>query len=193
MPFPCNQLEQALLALRSDETRGDDLLNAIAVGHLWVPLPQGGGAEDASLPITVIDGTPYVVVYTSEEQLERGAGRVGFAMTPGRDFVRSLPAELGLAVNPGGELGLPLPANALRTIRGEEHQLTAGSKITLGEPVHEPEILLDALRSGFTGVPGVLSARRAWAMTEESSAGFLLLGIEVDPDDQQGRRQALDM
>jgi len=156
-----------------------------------VPLPEGASSDGkGGLPIMMIDDAKYVAVYTSEEQFERCAGKYSAAVTPGRAFARTLPPDIGLAVNPGGEGGLPIFPAGVQVIRGEETAAGAGTQITLGEPAEEPYALLEALREAFAAGSEVASARRAWAKVGDSLDG-LLLGIEIKTDDDQSRRSAL--
>ncbi len=191
MPFPSNAVEQTLAAARAGEATDERLLAALAEAELWVPLPAGESEGRAALPIMVIDDAKYVVVYTSEEQFELCAGKYSAAVTPGRAFARSLPAELGIAVNPGGEVGLPIKPVGVQAIRGEEIPDDAGNQILLGEPSEEPSALLDVLRGAFAAVPEIVSARRAWSKVGDQQEG-LLLGIEITPDDGRTRRSAVD-
>ncbi|HZB31783.1 MAG TPA: enhanced serine sensitivity protein SseB [Streptosporangiaceae bacterium] len=191
MPFPSNGVEQTLAAARAGEVTDERLLDSLAEADLWVPLPAGESEGRGALPIMVIDDVEYVVVYTSEEQFKLCAGKYSAAVTPGRAFARSLPPELGIAVNPGGEVGLPIQPVGVQVIRGEEIPADAGSQILLGEPAEEPSALLDVLRGAFAAVPEIASARRAWSKVGDQQEG-LLLGIELTPDDERTRRSALE-
>jgi hypothetical protein len=190
VPFPNNAVEQTLAAARAGQVTDQRLLASLAEAELWVPLPAGAAEGETALPIMVIDDAKYVAVYTSEEQFKRCAGKYSAAVTPGRAFARTLPPELGIAVNPGGEAGLPIHPSGVQVIRGEESPVAAGTEIRLGEPAEEPDALLAALRRAFAAVPEVTSARRAWAQFGDSPDG-LLLGIEVTPDHDRSRRSAV--
>jgi hypothetical protein len=193
VPFPSNAVERTLAAACAGEVTDERLFDSLAEAELWVPLPEDAveSNDRRTLPVMMIDNARYVAVYTSEEQFKRCAGEYSCAVTPGRAFARTLPPELGLAVNPGGELGLPIPPAGVQAIRGAETPVDAGTEIRLGDPAEEPHALLDALRAAFAAVPEIVRARRAWAQFGDNPAG-LLLGIELAPDDDRARRSTLD-
>jgi hypothetical protein len=180
MPFPANALEAALAATRAGAATADQLLDALAVNTLWVPLPAGAGNDgQAQLPIMVLDGRPYVAAYTSGEQFAKGAGALAYMELTGRQLAETMAEELGLAVNPGAELGLPVNADGVRTLRDGRKKVPAGARIRLGEPAEEPLRLIAALRENFAAVPAVLEARRALAQIGDE-APALLIGLRAD-------------
>jgi hypothetical protein len=190
--FPHNAVEETLAAAQAGQVAGDHVIAALADADLWVPLPQGATDTQGALPIMIIDEVKHVAVYTSEEQFKRCAGAMSYAVAPGRAFVQTLPPELGLAVNPGGEGGLPIPPAALQAMRGDEGMAAAGTRVMLGEPAEEPHDLLDALRAAFAAAaPAVATARRAWGKVGAYPEG-LLLGVETTPDDDRSHQSALD-
>ncbi|MGK5683099.1 enhanced serine sensitivity protein SseB [Actinoplanes sp. URMC 104] len=177
--FPANPLEQALAGARAGQVGVDELLQAVADNPLWVPLPGGASpAGQAQLPVMLLDGQPYVAAYTSAEQYARGAGDQAHMELPGRQLAGLMAAELGLAVNPGAELGLPIRADGVRTIRGET-TVRAGARLRLGRPETEPTELLAALRTEFTRVPAVVEARRALTQAGDQPPS-LLIGVLAD-------------
>jgi len=179
MAFPANTLESVLVDLRAGATDADRLLETLAGEQLWVPLPQGAANGEAQLPIMVLDGEPYVAVYTSSEQYQRGAGQQAHMVIQGRALAEMMAPDLGLAVNPGAELGLPIRREGVATLRGDERQVPSGQPIRLGHPAEEPQALLDALANAFETAPAVVTARRALAQFGDQPP-FLLVGIEPD-------------
>ncbi|MFG2006590.1 enhanced serine sensitivity protein SseB [Spirillospora sp. NPDC048911] len=191
MTFPANPLEETLMAFRIGQVDGDVFLRALAGAEVWVPLPSGAGDDgQAALPIMMIEDARYVAVYTSEEQCKKGAGQMTYAVTPGGAFVRTLPPGLGLAVNPGGDVGLPIHAAGMHVLRGEGSTVEAGTQIMLGEPAEEPVAFLESLRIAFAGTREVTNARRAWAVI--GAEGSLIIGVALAPDTPQTRQTALD-
>ncbi|MEU1815240.1 enhanced serine sensitivity protein SseB C-terminal domain-containing protein [Streptomyces roseifaciens] len=144
------------------------------------PLPETpGGDQGTRLPIVPIDGRPHVAVYTSAHQLKVCAGDVAHAVMGARELIDAIPQELGLALNPGGEVGLPLHAAGVQAVRESGRKtVQPGASIRLGEPDVEPEALLAALRRAFAGVPAVSSARRALVQVGNQHPG-LLIGVTV--------------
>ncbi|MCF3105541.1 enhanced serine sensitivity protein SseB [Streptomyces roseoverticillatus] len=178
--FPANKLEETLAAAKAGSIPAGDILKALATAELWMPLPEApGGDQGTRLPIVAIDGQPHVAVYTSAHQLKQSAGDVAHAVMGARELINSLPQELGLALNPGGEVGLPIHAAGVQAVRdGGRKTVHAGESIRLGEPAEEPVALLASLRRAFGAVPAVSSARRALVQVGNQHPG-LLIGVAV--------------
>lgn len=194
MAFPANHVERCLVAAMQDASRTAELIAALAEAEIWVPLPEGGGPHDAelTLPTTEIGGTPYVPVYSSEEQFRRVAGPMAFTVAPVREFARGLPPHVGLAVNPGGELGIPIPPQGVLELARVPGAGAMGARVTLAEPTpaEEPYVLLAAAAEEFAATPVVLTARRALGVVE-SDTPSLFVGIELDRWQEEDRRQAI--
>jgi hypothetical protein len=194
--FPANTLETTLLHVRRGESPPEALLAALADHPVWVPLPSGpsgsagGGGQ---LPITTIGGEPYVIVYTSAEQLAKaGAGNRRQIRLTGRQLADRIPAELGFVVNPGSATAVPVAAERVGRLRG--HGRDASSRILLGVPRPEPYHLLDALIGGFRASSGVIEARRALRSIDDGP-GTLMIGVRPDrrvPTWQRDVRAAVD-
>jgi hypothetical protein len=180
MPFPANALEAALVGARAGSVDADQLLSELAGNPLWVPLPGGADAPgQARLPVLVLDDRPYVAAYTSAEQYARGAGDQAHMELTGRELAGIMSDELGLAVNPGAEHGLPVHADGVRVIRGGRRTVPAGARMRLGQPAAEPAELLAALSGAFAEVPAVREARRCLAQVGDA-APALLIGVHPD-------------
>jgi hypothetical protein len=191
MAFPANRLESALADMRAGSGSADQLLQALADSELWVPLPGGtGDGGEVRLPVTIVDEQPYVVVYTSDEQYARGAGQHAHMVLGGRELAEILADELGLAVNPGGEVGLPIRPEGVRSLRSGQRTIRAGEQVRLGAPAEEPRALLAALASAFESVPAVTIARRALAQVGDEPP-CLLIGIDADQSVGGWREAAL--
>ncbi|MCU7729200.1 enhanced serine sensitivity protein SseB [Actinoplanes sp. KI2] len=192
MAFPANELEQALASARAGSMSPDRLLQALADNPLWVPLPAGADAQgNAQLPVLVLDGRPYVAAYTSAEQFAVGAGPAGHLELTGKQLAALLAGDLGLAVNPGAEHGLPVNPDGVRALRGGRTTVRAGGRLRLGTPETEPQGLLAALAARFAPVPAVIEARRALAQAGDQPP-TLLIGIRADHHDEAGQRHILD-
>jgi hypothetical protein len=178
--FPVNDLEEALKAARAGSIPSGEILKVLAKSDLWVPLPNSvGNDEGTPLPVMSIDEHPYVVVYTSAEQLRQNAGDVAHAVIGARELANTLPEELGLAINPGGEIGLPIHPPGVQILRGGQKTVRAGESIRLGEPEEDPALLLEFLRREFREISDVTTARRALVQVGEDPPG-LLIGVTTD-------------
>jgi hypothetical protein len=180
MPFPANPLEATLAGVRAGTASADQLLEALAAGPLWVPLPAGADPQGrARLPVMALGGKPYVAAYTSAEQYARGAGAQAHMELAGKDLAGLMAEELGLAVNPGAELGLPIHADGVRVLRGGQRKVPAGGRLRLGAPAEEPHELIAALAAAFALTPAVIEARRALAQIGDEPP-VLLIGVRAD-------------
>jgi len=180
MPFPANPLETALAGLRAGTVSADQLLEALESNPLWVPLPAGPDPQGTiRLPVILLDGQPYVAAYTSAEQYARGAGVQAHMELAGKQLAGLMADELGLAVNPDAELGLPVHSDGVRTIRGGQRKVPAGARLRLGAPADEPHQLITALAATFADTPAVLEARRALAQIGDAPP-TLLIGVRPD-------------
>lgn len=188
--FPHNQVEQSLAEAASGRVTVEEWLGAFVDALVWVPMTATSG-QQGTFPVLSIDGGSYVPVFTSEAEVDRAAPDNPRITPVVRELVASLPESVGLAVNPGGSVGLPVPAAVIRQAAGLGTRVPAGTKVRIGVPAEEPEELLAAVAAGLAGLPAVRSARRCWAAVGESRPG-LVIGLDVDPDNEQTRAGALD-
>lgn len=187
--FPGNELEEVLAASLGIPEATPRLLEVVGRSSLWVPLPEGGGPDSAtlSLPTTEIGGAPYVPVFSSQEEFLRVVGgHMSFTVAPAREFARGLPPQLGIAVNPGGTVGVPLPPEAVAELCRDRASSRlpgepSGGRVRLFTPdwQEEPVHFLAAVRREFERVPVVRTARRGLASVEARPAQ-LYVGVELD-------------
>jgi hypothetical protein len=186
-----NAMESALAAARGGTLSSAQLLEALAAGEVWVPLPAGArGDQTADLPILWIDDERYIPVYTSAEEFGRSAGDMAYMVSPLRDLARALSPDLGIAVNPGGTVGLPIRPPGVDVLRGGKWTAPVGGRVRLGQPEVEPAALMEALKRAMARVREVESVRSAWAQFGDDPSG-LLLGVILEPDSEAARQAAL--
>lgn len=97
-------------------------LSAFADGSVWVPVPQGSGTQDdgsIALPSLELEGRVYIPVFTSRSQYDQRSAEVPCAVLAVRDLASALPEGVGLAVNPGNEPSVPVPAEMVAALAGE--------------------------------------------------------------------------
>ncbi|MGW7002924.1 enhanced serine sensitivity protein SseB [Streptomyces sp. NPDC054933] len=191
--WPANELEEVLAAALGEPSATPRVLEVLGRSSLWVPLPNGGGPDspDLDLPGMELEGAAYIPVFSSEEQLVRAAPGMAFAVAPAREFARGLPPRVGIAINPGGAVGLPLPAAAVEEFcRGGA---AGGGRVRLWEPGpdDEPVDFLAAAAGEFAITPVVLSARRALGSVE-GQPPTLFVGVELDRWQEEDRAAAMD-
>jgi SseB protein C-terminal domain/SseB protein N-terminal domain len=200
--WPANELEEVLSASLGNPAATPRLLEVLGRSHVWVPLPNGGGpgAPGLDLPTVELGGAPYVPVFSSEQQFRQAADGMPCTVAPVREFVRGLPPMVGLAVNPGGAVGLPLPPAAVAELCRERGDVgvrgadaPAGARVRLWEPEHdeEPVDFLAVAAGEFAVTAIVLTARRALAAVEDQPTA-LFVGVELDRWQDADRGAAMD-
>ncbi|MEW2435709.1 enhanced serine sensitivity protein SseB [Streptomyces caniferus] len=195
LAWPANELEEVLAASVGHPGAGGRIVEVLGRSRVWVPLPNGGGPDSAGpgargldLPTVELDGAAYVPVYTSEQEFLRVVGtHMSFTVAPAREFARGLPPHIGIAVNPDGVIGVPLPPPAVaelcREQRHEPSGLPSGGRVRLFEPdwQDEPVDFLAAAGLEFSAAGIVLTARRALASVEGDTPA-LFIGVQVAAD-----------
>ncbi|QXE34547.1 enhanced serine sensitivity protein SseB [Streptomyces sp. GMY02] len=198
--WPGNELEEVLAASLGSQGAGGRLVEVLGRSEVWVPLPNGGGPDSPALdlPTLEIEGAPYVPVFSSQGQFVQCVGaHMPFTIAPAREFARGLPPQLGIAVNPGGMVGMPLPPPAVaelcRSGRSPLDGPATGGRVRLFEPdwQEDPVDFLAAAGSEFETSGVVLSARRALASVEGDSPA-LFIGVQLSSWDAADRNAPLD-
>jgi SseB protein C-terminal domain/SseB protein N-terminal domain len=188
--FPENEVEAVLLRASRREASGGELTDALAAAELLVPVAGPAPAEDPTrvqLPAVEEQGRRYVPVFTSPSQLRLYGHAGGHLRLRGRELAAMLDPATGLAVNLGGDLGLPLSPEQVRAMTAPAARLPAGQVVRLGEPAEEPTRLLEAIAAGLATSGEVRAAYRALMQSGEAEAPRLVVGLEVD-DPEAGRR-----
>ncbi|MEU6734886.1 enhanced serine sensitivity protein SseB [Streptomyces physcomitrii] len=198
--WPGNELEEVLAASLGVPTAGGRIVEVLGRSHLWVPLPSGGGPGSTSLdlPALEIEGQAYVPVFSSEQQLRAVAGaHMSFTIAPAVEFARGLPPQMGIAVNPDGTVGVPLPPAAVaelcRAGRTELDGPAHGGRVQLFQPdwQEDPVDFLSAAATEFAATGLVRSARRCLARVEDGEP-VLFVGVEVDGHPEPARDVPMD-
>ncbi|MFF2720379.1 enhanced serine sensitivity protein SseB [Streptomyces sp. NPDC058011] len=198
--WPANELEEVLTASLGVADAGGRLVEVLGRSSVWVPLPNGGSpaSSDLDLPMMDIDGAAYVPVFSSEGQFLSCVGsRMSFAVAPARDFARGLPPQVGIAVNPGGAVGIPLPPPAVaelcRAGRTALDGPAGGGRVKLYEPdwQQDPVDFLTAVSAEFEATGVVSTARRALASIEGGDP-VLFVGVEFATWDGAGQSAPMD-
>ncbi|MFK4598289.1 enhanced serine sensitivity protein SseB [Streptomyces pristinaespiralis] len=198
--WPGNELEEVLAASLGNPAAGGRLVEVLGRSPIWVPLPNGGSQEsrDLDLPTMEIDGAAYVPVFSSEQQFLQCVGaHMPFTVAPAREFARGLPPQLGIAVNPGGAVGAPLPPAAVaelcRAGRTPLEGPASGGRVRLFEPdwQEEPVDFLAAAAGEFEAVGVVLTGRRALASIE-GDAPTLFIGVQLSSWEGVERNAPMD-
>lgn len=198
--WPGNELEEVLAASLGNASAGGRLVEVLGRSQLWVPLPNGGGPDSPGLdlPTMEMEGVPYVPVFSSEQQFLQCVGsHMPFTVAPAREFARGLPPRLGIAVNPGGMVGVPLPPPAVaelcRVGRTPLDGPASGGRVRLFEPdwQEDPVDFLNAAAEEFEASGVVLTARRGLASIE-GEAPVLFVGVQLSSWEAAERNAPMD-
>ncbi|MEV5148361.1 enhanced serine sensitivity protein SseB [Streptomyces sp. NPDC052727] len=198
--WPGNELEEVLSASLGIPSAGGRIIEVLGRSFLWIPLPGGGGPHSGplDLPTMDIDGQVYVPVFSSEEQLRQVTGsHMSYTIAPAVEFARGLPPQAGIAVNPGGVVGVPLPPDAVaelcRAGRTPLDGPNTGARVRLFEPdwQDDPVDFLSAASAEFAETGVVLTARRCLAAIETADP-VMFVGVELSQWEGDLRALPLD-
>ncbi|MEW2165910.1 enhanced serine sensitivity protein SseB [Streptomyces sp. NPDC007084] len=201
--WPGNELEEVLsaaLGMGAAASAGARIVEVLGRSFVWVPLPSGGGPGTGplDLPTMEIQGQAYVPVFSSEEQFRQvTGGHMSFTIAPAVEFARGLPPQVGIAVNPDGVVGVPLPpiavAELCRAGRTPLDGPASGGRVRLFEPdwQEDPVDFLSAASAEFAATGVVLSARRCLASIEGEDP-VMFIGVELSLWEGEARNLPLD-
>ncbi|MEU9353760.1 enhanced serine sensitivity protein SseB [Streptomyces griseoloalbus] len=197
--WPGNELEEVLSASLGVPSAGGRIIEVLGRSFVWIPLPNGGGPDSGplDLPTMELEGQAYVPVFSSEEQFRQVVGsHTSYTIAPAVEFARGLPPQAGIAVNPGGVVGIPLPPAAVaelcRSGRTPLDGSASGGRVRLFEPdwQDDPVDFLGAASEEFASIGVVTSARRCLAAIE-TAGPVLFVGVELS--EWEGDARALPM
>jgi hypothetical protein len=197
-------VERALAAAISDASRIGDLLDELSRGRLWLPLPDDGrpvtDGSAVNLPTLTYLGTSFVPAFTSAARLR---GTVPRPRTPGpgvytpapvkphivvpaAGLARLLPADLGIALNPGAGESVPVYPEGVRYL-ASAGDAEPRRRISVGTPPVRPDGLLAGIGSALAGLPAVRHAAAAWLSVELAGEGLVISVTLDDPADGPAR------
>jgi hypothetical protein len=214
-------VEQALAAAAKDGERVGELLDELSRGRLWLPLPDDGGpVTDGSaiqLPTVVYLGAEFVPAFTSAERLAaygHGSAPAGatshgtiwaaspasggdnapqpvpHVVVPAAELARRLPSGLGIALNPGAEASVPIYPEGVAYLAAAE-SAAGGTRIRVGQPPAEPEILLREVSACLRSVPAARQASRAWLSVPGAGEGLVISVLLDDPADEASKQAVI--
>jgi SseB protein N-terminal domain len=208
-------VERAFELAAADPARLDDLLGALRLGWLWVPLPDDGApVTDGSavqLPTVRYLGDVFVPAYTSAPRLQRAAadppeGRrppvIPHVVVRAADLARRLPPDLGIALNPGSPRSIPVSPAGVGEIAAE-HATVGGCRVSVGPPPAIPSALLAAIAASLRPITPAREAATAWLTVhatshpaaEQSGAGSsgagMIISVRLDDPADAAVRDAV--
>jgi hypothetical protein len=193
-------MERALAAAIRDAGRIGDLLDELSRGRLWLPLPEDGqpvtDGSAVNLPTLTYLGTSFVPAFTSAARLRGAVPRPRtpvpgvylpapvkpHIVVPAAVLARLLPADIGIALNPGAGESVPIYPEGVRYL-ASPGDAEPRRRVSVGPPPVPPDALIDGIRSGLAGVPAVREAAVAWLSVEFAGEGLVISVTLDDPSD----------
>jgi hypothetical protein len=179
------------------------------------PVTDGSAIQ---LPTVVYLGAEFVPAYTSAERLaghghygpaaagaeHGGALTAGLArsdeegtpqpvphvIVPAAELARQLPAGLGIALNPGAEVSVPIYPEGVAYLAAAE-SAAGGARIRVGRPPAEPETLLREVSACLRSVPAARQAARAWLSVPDAGEGLVISVTLDDPADEASQHAVI--
>ncbi|HEY1643195.1 MAG TPA: SseB family protein [Streptosporangiaceae bacterium] len=201
---PQDAVERTLAGLARDSGRLDDLLDVVRRARLWVALPVNDGPVTdgfaVHLPTVRYLGGVYVPAYTSATRLLRAspepargerAAVLPHIIVGAVELARRLPPGIGIALNPGAELSVPVSAAGVAQLAAEQAMI-AGSRVRVGPLPVTPAGLLAAIGAGLGEVRAAREAAAAWLAVDAAGEGLVISVTLDDPADDAARTAALD-
>ena len=179
---PDNPLEEVLVQASRGDVEPVVFLDALRDSSIVVPCEQTGAADEVEFPVIEHQGRPYVPLYTSQAQATKGAPeQEGWLKVTGADLAKMLTDDAtGLAVNPGGDLGVAIPPDAVAALKGPaQERFPEGSRVRVGLPAEEPPELRQAITAWASSHPEVLAVHHALIQGEDDPDPTLVLGLEL--------------
>lgn len=177
---PVNALEDALLAARDTGDVGR-LLRRLATEDVYIPAPDEPSPGELSLPVIEVDGLTLVPVFTSLTQLARFRPAGGpYTRIQGVALTEIAQPDVGVAINPGGELGLALTREQLAELDSPEPD-EADAEYLIGEPREDLTDLLDTMQRFAEGRPEVIAAYRALLVRRPGETAEPVVGLQLLP------------
>jgi hypothetical protein len=201
----CVAVEDALAAAVKHPDLVTELIDALRLGRLWLPLPEDDGpVTDGSavqLPTVTYLGAEFVPAFTSPEQLAAWplGGLVPVQHTPDQvpamphivvpaaELARLLPPGVGIALNPGGQASVPIYPEGVGYLAA-----AATGEVRIGHPPDDPVALLSEVRTNLRSVAAVRHASRAWLSVPGAGEGLVLSVALRDPANEASHHAVIE-
>lgn len=203
-------VERALAAAIADSSRIGDLLDELSRGRLWLPLPDDGqpvtDGSAVNLPTVTYLGSEFVPAFTSAARLLGSVPRprtpdlpppaggpaqvTPHIVVPAAALARRLPADVGIALNPGAGESVPVYPEGVAYLAAAQ-PADPSNRIRVGPVPFQPDVLLGGIRSGLLGLPAVTEAAAAWLSVELAGEGLVISVTLDDPADTAAQQAAI--
>jgi hypothetical protein len=205
-------MERALAEAVRDSSKLGELLDELSRGRLWLPLPEDGqpvtDGTAVRLPTLKYLGAEFVPGFTSAARLRGTVPRPRVPLPPGLGIsgvprasgvhalppikphivvpvaalARLLPADVGIALNPGAGESVPVYPEGVSYL-ASPHAPDLRGRISVGPLPVQPDGLLDGIRAGLAAVAAASQAAAAWLAVEFAGEGLVISVTLDDPGD----------
>jgi hypothetical protein len=205
-------MERALAEAVRDSSKLGNLLDELSQGRLWLPLPEDGqpvtDGTAVRLPTLKYLGAEFVPGFTSAARLRGAVPRPRAPLPPGPGIsgvprasgvhalppikphivvpvaalARLLPADIGIALNPGAGESVPVYPEGVSYL-ASPHAPDLRGRISVGPLPVQPDGLLDGIRAGLAAVAAASQAAAAWLAVEFAGEGLVISVTLDDPGD----------
>ena len=205
-------MERALAEAVRDSSKLGELLDELSQGRLWLPLPEDGqpvtDGTAVRLPTLKYLGAEFVPGFTSAARLRGTVPRPRVPLPPGLGIsgvprasgvhalppikphivvpvaalARLLPADVGIALNPGAGESVPVYPEGVSYL-ASAHAPDPRGRIRVGPLPVQPDGLLDGIRAGLAAVAAARQAAAAWLAVEFAGEGLVISVTLDDPGD----------
>jgi hypothetical protein len=111
-------------------------------------------------------------------------------VVPAAALARRLPADVGIALNPGAGESVPVYPEGVAYLAAAQHT-DPSSRIRVGPLPFQPDALLGGIRSGLLGLQAVTEAAAAWLSVEFAGEGLVIAVTLDDPADAAAQQAAI--
>jgi hypothetical protein len=205
-------MERALAEAVRDSSKLGELLDELSQGRLWLPLPEDGqpvtDGTAVRLPTLKYLGAEFVPGFTSAARLRGTVPRPRAPLPPAPGIsgvprasgvhalppikphivvpvaalARLLPADVGIALNPGAGESVPVYPEGVSYL-ASAHAPDPRGRIRVGPLPVQPDGLLDGIRAGLAAVAAARLAAAAWLAVEFAGEGLVISVTLDDPGD----------
>jgi hypothetical protein len=111
-------------------------------------------------------------------------------VVPTAELARRLPAGLGIALNPGAQVSVPIYPGGVTYLAAAEWK-AGDARIRLGQPPAEPESLLGEISARLRPITAARQASRGWLSVPGEGEGLIISVILDDPGDEASQAAVL--
>jgi len=202
-----DELEHALRLAANDVSKRPDFYKKLVASSVYIiarsdARKEGGGTMNGGETLSIEkwlkgDGTPVIPFFSSLAALQRALDtEKEYVRLPARSFFEMTRGDF-LVLDPKSPYGKEFFPNEIETLLAtgvnlspEQHTMAQQTQVLLGQPANYPTKMVESLKAYFETRKEV--SRAYLALMHDLSRGnpVLVVGVEIDGEDQQILREA---